>query len=81
MKTLRDEIKEILIESILHSKKVIKWPYSTTITRLEELFHRWEKEKDYCDQSTRVDGKLHSWRFDGDDPWVICSFCKERRRQ
>lgn len=26
-----------------------------------------------------VDGKLHSWRFDGDDPHVICHYCGEIR--
>ena len=32
-----------------------------------------------CPKSRRVDGPFHSWRFDGDDPYVICTFCKEMR--
>jgi hypothetical protein len=28
-----------------------------------------------CPLSERVDGPLHSWRFDGDDPYVICVYC------
>lgn len=31
-----------------------------------------------CPQSKRADG-LHSWVFDGDDPYVICAFCSTRR--
>lgn len=34
---------------------------------------------DYCALSKRVDGPRHSWRFDGDDPYVECSFCGEYR--
>lgn len=29
---------------------------------------------DKCPQSQRADGK-HAWHFDGDDPYVICSWC------
>ena len=25
-----------------------------------------------------LDGK-HSWRFDGDDPYIVCHWCGERR--
>jgi hypothetical protein len=34
---------------------------------------------EYCSLSERVDGKLHSWHFDGDDPYVVCSYCGEAR--
>lgn len=30
-----------------------------------------------CPLSQRVDGLLHSWRFDGDDPYVVCSYCDQ----
>lgn len=30
-----------------------------------------------CPLSERVDGKLHTWRFDGDDPYVCCHWCGE----
>ena len=40
--------------------------------------HTVEKE-DYCSLSERVDGKKHGWKFDGDDPYVICHWCKEVR--
>lgn len=30
-----------------------------------------------CPLSERVDGPLHSWRFDGDAPHVICVYCDE----
>ena len=33
----------------------------------------------YCSLSKRVDGALHSWRFDGDDPRIVCTFCGEMR--
>lgn len=36
-------------------------------------------EERECPLSKRVDGKYHSWVFDGDDPYVICHYCKERR--
>ncbi len=32
-----------------------------------------------CPLSERVDGKWHSWRYDGDDPYVICVYCDEMR--
>ena len=34
---------------------------------------------DHCPDSRRVDGPHHSWVFDGDDPWIVCAFCGERR--
>jgi hypothetical protein len=35
--------------------------------------------QDICPASERVDGPWHSWRFDGDDPRVICVYCGEMR--
>jgi hypothetical protein len=35
--------------------------------------------QDICPTSERVDGPWHSWRFDGDDPRVICAYCGEMR--
>lgn len=32
-----------------------------------------------CPVSQRIDGRLHSWKFDGDDPYVICVYCGEMR--
>lgn len=37
------------------------------------------KPEDYCEKSQRVDGKMHSLKFDGDDPYTICVYCGERR--
>jgi hypothetical protein len=34
---------------------------------------------DECPSPGRVDGPKHSWRFDGDDPYIICAFCDEMR--
>jgi hypothetical protein len=34
---------------------------------------------DFCPRSRRVDGKRHSWRWDGDDPRIVCVFCDEVR--
>ena len=31
-----------------------------------------------CAKSKRDDGE-HSWRFDGDDPYIVCVFCDEVR--
>ena len=28
-----------------------------------------------CPRSERVDGPLHSWQFDGDDPYIVCVYC------
>ena len=36
--------------------------------------------EEFCSLSERVDGKLHSWEFDGDDPYIVCYWCKDRRR-
>lgn len=32
---------------------------------------------DECPLSQRVDGPLHSWQFDGDDPYVVCVYCDQ----
>jgi hypothetical protein len=32
-----------------------------------------------CPGSQRTDGPKHSWRFDGDDPYVVCAYCGEVR--
>lgn len=32
-----------------------------------------------CLLSQRVDGPKHSWRFDGDDPRIVCVYCDEMR--
>lgn len=34
---------------------------------------------DHCTLSRRVDGKKHSWVFDGDDPYIVCAYCDEVR--
>ncbi len=34
---------------------------------------------DECPPSERVDGKLHTWRWDGDDPRIFCHWCGEMR--
>jgi hypothetical protein len=31
-----------------------------------------------CPQSKRAD-KKHAWRFDGDDPYIVCVYCGARR--
>lgn len=36
-------------------------------------------EVDHCALSRRVDGPKHSWRFDGDDPRIVCVYCDEVR--
>lgn len=36
-------------------------------------------EQETCPRSTRVDGPFHSWKFDGDDPYIVCAFCHEMR--
>lgn len=35
--------------------------------------------KDICPSTKHVDGKSHGWQFDGDDPYIVCDWCKERR--
>lgn len=35
-------------------------------------------EPEVCPASRRDDGQ-HSWRFDGDDPYIECAFCEEYR--
>jgi hypothetical protein len=35
-------------------------------------------ESELCADTRRIDGR-HSWRFDGDDPYVVCVYCGERR--
>jgi len=37
------------------------------------------KHADTCPKSKRVDGPKHSWKFDGDDPYIICMFCGQVR--
>ena len=37
------------------------------------------ERSDECPRSKRVDGPFHTWRFDGDDPYIVCYWCHERR--
>lgn len=34
---------------------------------------------DQCPASHHVNGWAHGWLFDGDDPYVVCTWCHERR--
>lgn len=34
---------------------------------------------DRCPKTHHIDGRSHGWRFDGDDPYVVCHWCGERR--
>ena len=34
-----------------------------------------ETQEAECPLSQRVDGKKHTWRFDGDDPYIFCHWC------
>lgn len=35
---------------------------------------------DRCPKSQRVDDPTaHSWRFDGDDPYIVCAYCDQVR--
>jgi hypothetical protein len=38
-----------------------------------------ETDPDLCPRSKRVDGPVHSWRFDGDDPRIECVYCGQLR--
>lgn len=38
-----------------------------------------EKKEEICPKSRRVDGRGHSFVFDGDDPYVVCAYCGECR--
>lgn len=41
-------------------------------------FMSFAEARDECPASVR-DDKKHSWRFDGDDPYVVCHYCGEYR--
>lgn len=59
---------ETLISNLIH-------------TRIAAVLDRaLEAMGDVCPPSERVNGKKHSWKFDGDDPNVICHYCGEVRR-
>lgn len=32
-----------------------------------------------CPRSGHADGRSHAWQFDGDDPYILCSWCSEIR--
>ena len=36
-------------------------------------------EDEICPNSKRIDGNGHGFLFDGDDPYVVCSWCGQRR--
>ena len=38
-----------------------------------------ERDPDVCPFPGRVDGNGHSWKFWGDDPYIVCHFCSEMR--
>lgn len=53
-------------------------PASDPCPNCEHLRDKKPNTTDACLESRRADGK-HSWKFDGDDPYVVCVFCKEAR--
>lgn len=46
--------------------------------RLDPIAEAIEAQ-DICLLSERVDGPKHSWEFDGDDPYIVCAWCGEKR--
>lgn len=38
-----------------------------------------QRDPDVCPRPGRVDGDGHSWKFDGDNPIIVCHFCHETR--
>lgn len=38
-----------------------------------------EAKQLHCPKSQRVDGPFHSFVWDGDDPYIVCTYCGERR--
>lgn len=36
-------------------------------------------DRNRCPRTQHIDGKSHGWVFDGDDPYVVCVWCHERR--
>lgn len=50
-------------------------PYKQHLDRNEEE----TPDDDECPFPLRADGKEHSWRWDGDDPRIICVYCGEMR--
>lgn len=48
---------------------------SSEVTRIEWRY----LDPEWCPLSERVDGKKHSWVFDGDNPYIICCYCNEMR--
>ena len=38
-----------------------------------------EHGQEQCPKTQHIDGKSHGWLFDGDDPYVVCAWCHERR--
>jgi hypothetical protein len=38
-----------------------------------------DENRNICALSQHRDGKWHTWRWDGDDPRIICHWCDELR--
>lgn len=54
------------------------WLGDWIVADADGVLSRYTSEE-YCPHSKRVDGPTHTWRFDGDDPYIICVFCDEMR--
>lgn len=51
-------------------------PWSTVT--VVDMGHQGTGDPNVCGDSRRGDAG-HSWRFDGDDPYIVCVFCTEMR--
>lgn len=83
---LNDEIDEsiVLVDncgcmSDKHHNKYTNVCLKETRETLLQLFDKSVERVigSVCPYSERVDGLKHSWKFDGDDPNVICHYCGE----
>lgn len=46
---------------------------------IQESIDRTERRRKNLETHRCPDGRPHSWRWDGDDPRIICCWCNEMR--
>lgn len=63
----------------VHGDMACHFPAATTPAEADPPRRVASEPNEVCPKPIRGDGSKHSWRFDGDDPYVICAGCDEMR--
>ena len=69
---------EYIIEQI-KQRKELQAQLATLQAQLRQVEGERVDDPDRCRRTKHVDGKSHGWRFDMDNPYIVCEWCQQMR--